>query len=144
VYHPDGRPEVNVPSGITYQLLQFWTVSAIFRLGNVDTLEKAASLLGENNVLCGQVHFDNFAEPTFFESSGPFEVILLSETCFPLFKREDWNIDIDDSKTPAFYNVMLHEWRGTLAERRGVEGIYKKAVSQSLSPGPIWKEILLG
>lgn len=43
-----------------------------------------------------------------------------------------------ENTTPAFYNVMLLEWRGALVERRDIGGsIHKEAFLQSLSSGHI-------
>jgi hypothetical protein len=43
----------------------------------------------------------------------------------------------------GFYNVMVLEWSGPVAERRGIGLLRQDAVMRSVSPGPAWKEILL-
>lgn len=69
---------------------------------------------------------DAFGEMLFYNSKGPFEVILLTHQ------------DDDD------YNVMLLEWNGNVVERRGIGELKKTAVAHGFPPGPVWKEILLG
>lgn len=141
--------QLGIPSGIAYQVLQFWTVSAFFRLGTIDVFEATATLLGKDNVLCGRIFLDNFEDSSaFFQSSRPFEVILLSRTYLPLCMRGDWEftkiVGKLDLGTTTFYTVMLlSRERGAIAERRGIGSIYQTALSQSLGPGPTWKEILL-
>jgi hypothetical protein len=46
-------------------------------------------------------------------------------------------------ETSRDYNVMLLEWNGGIAERRGIGIMYKEAVERSFTPGPLWKEIFL-
>jgi hypothetical protein len=115
---------------------------AIFlKLENVDVLYPQGYFIGKDRLRYGGALFDGFNETTFFESEGRFEVILLSESqndmdSFMGLRRgtETW-----DS-----YNVMVIEWHWGVAERRGLGKVPKSAVHQSFSPGPVWKEIVLG
>jgi hypothetical protein len=55
--------------------------------------------------------------------------------------------DEDDNTAPEedlkYYNALLIEWQGGIAERRGFAVMPQDAVENSLPPGPEWKEILL-
>jgi hypothetical protein len=48
-----------------------------------------------------------------------------------------------DSDGWKYYQVLLLEWNGGIAERGEIGIIFQKAVEQSNFPGPIWKEILM-
>ncbi|KAK3990487.1 heterokaryon incompatibility protein-domain-containing protein [Cladorrhinum sp. PSN332] len=124
-----------------YPLLQFWTLAVFLRLEIVDVFQPQGRLFGNgyevgwNGKECGTVRLDGFvARTSFFERSDEqFEVLILSET-----GRGETDTG------GGFYNVMLIEWIGGVAERRGVGEIVKEGVSQSFAPGPVWKEVLLG
>ena len=110
----------------TYPLLQFWTLALYYKISNINVFEAKGDVLGDSGTVCGEISLDGFEETTFFDSGGMFEFILLSE----------WR--------PDLYNIMLLEWNGGLAERRGIGTIDQSAIDMSFSPGPVWKEILLG
>lgn len=140
-------------SQISYQLLQFWTLSVYFRLGAIDVLKATATVLGKDNILCGAIYLDHFEDSAFFDTSRSYQIILLSESRQPLCQRDGIERRLAQGwkyKEHEYYNVMLLEQKGsfadgqgTFAARRGIGSIYKTALSQSLSPGPAWKEILL-
>ena len=123
------------PPPLKYPLLQFWTLSVFYKIGNFKVFEGRADVLTEREA-CGEITLDGFEETLFFDSGGIFEFILLSE----------WSSNIwiaDSAKQPPRYNIMLLEWHGGVAERRGIGFIEQSAVDQSFPPGPTWKEILL-
>ena len=83
----------------------------------------------------------------FFESKEPFHVILLSE-----LDRNPYSEDRDGQSNDRYpekagewryYGVLLLEWQGGIAERRGFGVIFQDAVEGSLPPGPLWAEIFL-
>ena len=130
-----------------YPLLQFWTLSVYYALTNVDVFAATGHLVDRNNTKCGFVTLDGFEETTFFESKEPFHVILLSES-----DRNPYSEDIDRQSNDRYpekagewryYNVLLLEWQGGIAERRGVGVIFQGAIESSLPPGPLWTEIFL-
>lgn len=93
---------------------------------------------------------DGFEETDFFETGGSLEFIVLSEACRD--NTDSTNITGWDQgllkystnpDTGTYYNVLLLEWNGGIAERRGIGAIYQKAVERSYRPGPLWKEIFL-
>lgn len=101
---------------------------------------------------CGFVWLDGFEETTLFESTGPFQTILLSRAAdrYSLSRRfhhlrsssrinrygkNDLNFE--------FYNVLLLEWQGGIAERRGFGIVYADALDFSLTPDLICSEIFL-
>jgi hypothetical protein len=110
---------------LTYPLLQFWTLAVFYKIGNINVFEASGDVLAESGTVCGTISLDGFEETTFFDSGGVFEFILLSE----------WD--------PDLYNIMLLEWNGGVAERRGIGTIKQSAIGKSFPPGPVWKEILL-
>lgn len=132
-----------------YPLLQFWTISVFYNITNIDVFEATGYLTDLDNVQCGFALLDGFEETTFFESKGPFEVILLSESCILGLNRYSVKFDshskrrYSNASDQTYYNVLLLEWRGGIAERRGFGHIFQDAVDNSLAPGPVWKEIFL-
>ncbi|KAK0641917.1 hypothetical protein B0T16DRAFT_420727 [Cercophora newfieldiana] len=112
------------------------------KLQNVNVFLPRGDFIGRDGLLCGRLPLDGFDETTFFDPEGPFEVILLSESrsddhdpSMPLATQpKEWNS----------YHVMVIEWHGKVAEWRGLGTVLKSAVHQSFSPGPVWKEIVLG
>ena len=81
----------------------------------------------------------------------PLEFSLLSERWSETNRRLwDWRekalefgLERYVDQENLFY-VMLIQWRGGIAERKGLGSIWQKAVERSLPPGPKWKEIILG
>ncbi|KAF5631511.1 hypothetical protein F25303_9670 [Fusarium sp. NRRL 25303] len=133
-----------VPS---YPMLQFWTLSLFYRISDVDVFRGTGCLQDSNNKKCGFVFLDGFDETEFFESCGPYEIILLSETSNPRFLDSRW-VQWQDpyplgSGQWTFYNIMILESKGGIAERRGFGVLHQGAVEFSLDPGSSWKEIVL-
>ena len=130
----DGDP---IPKS-EYPLLQFWTVSAHFRV----QLEVASAASGKARIvtaqgtLAGHIWLDGMEETDMFSTQDTFEFILLSRTM-----RRD-TLDTQDPK--AGYYVLLLEWKGRIAERRGLGLLDMSALANCLPPGPQWKEIILG
>jgi hypothetical protein len=111
-------------------------MTIFMNLGPLDVFNHRATLVGQDDVEHGYVVFDGFEETTFFETKGPFEILVLSESNAEgrlVFFEEHWN----------FYNVMLVEWNRGLVERRGMGTLRKEGLHQSFQPGPVWKEIVL-
>ncbi|KAK4215741.1 HET-domain-containing protein [Rhypophila decipiens] len=129
-------PSLNRPLP-SYPILQFYTMVVYLRFGDRDVFKPQADLIGRDGAVNGRVILDGFEGTTFFESNDPFELVLLSEADgWPevYFPRGYWN----------YYKVMLIEWEGGRAERRGIGVIEKEAIHHSFQPGPQWKEIVLG
>lgn len=133
----------------TYPILQFWTLSVFYKIKNIDVFAATSYLVDRNKNKCGFVWLDGFEETTFFESDGPFNFILLSES-----DKNPHSMDLDDEfesngRYPRkvdqwrYYHILLLEWEGGIAERRGFGVIFQDAVAASLSPGPLWSEIFL-
>ncbi|CCT66432.1 related to tol protein [Fusarium fujikuroi] len=133
-----------VPS---YPMLQFWTLSLFYRISDVDVFRGTGCLQDSNTKNCGFVFLDGFDETEFFESRDSYEIILLSETSYPRFFDSRWVQWRDLYALTAgqcrFYNIMILEWNGGIAERRGFGLLHQGAVEFSLDPGPSWKEIFL-
>ena len=117
----------------TYPILQFWTLSVYFNIKITDSIKSGASIIDRFGHDCGALHLDGLEETNFFNSAGPFEFIALS-------KAAGWD-KLEDA--PEHYNVMILEWSQGVAERRGIGWIKQDSVTQSLPPGPAWKEIFL-
>ncbi|CEI41861.1 unnamed protein product [Fusarium venenatum] len=132
-----------VPS---YPLLQFWTLSLYYKIVDIGVFTAVAHPEDSNKATCGFVSLDGFEETTFFETPGPFEIILLSEA-----RSEQIEDHVTKWEAPyplaadqwEFYNVMLLEWQEGSAERRGFGLLHQGAVEFSIDPGPSWKEIFL-
>jgi len=130
-----------------YPVLQFWTLSVFYNIADIDVFEATGYLTDLNNAKCGFASLDGFEETTFFESSGPFEVILLSELSSHRYSNK-LNSPFNSSHPEVvgqwpYYNVLLLEWQAGIAERRGFGIIFQRAIEYSLAPGPVWKEIFL-
>jgi hypothetical protein len=134
----------------SYQILQFWTLAAFYRITCNEPVDALAAIVDRNNIRCGSLYLDGFEELAFFESTAVFEVIILSECTIKDWRTGSQGIDFHfvygfyGLGHDKFYNVMLLEWSKGLAERRGIGLLEQTAISRGLSPGPVWKEIILG
>ncbi|KAH9215479.1 heterokaryon incompatibility protein-domain-containing protein [Leptodontidium sp. 2 PMI_412] len=131
-----------------YPILQFWTLAVYFTISDFEVFSASASIQDKFGTPCGRIEMNGFEETTFFETSGPLEFILLSDWDYP--RSKGWKFrDKGNSNYPAnsaelpCYHVLLLEWIGGIAERRGLGVIYQNAVERSFTPGPVWKEIFL-
>jgi len=122
-----------------YPLLQFWTVSAHFRV-QLEVTSAAggkARIVTAQGTLAGRILLDGIEETDMFSTQDTFEFILLSRT----MRRGS----LDSPQDPKFgYYVMLLEWKGRITERRGLGLLDISALANCLPPGPQWKEIILG
>ncbi|RSL91042.1 hypothetical protein CDV31_015563 [Fusarium ambrosium] len=129
-----------------YHILQFWTVSVFYTISDICVFDAMADLIDCNGTKCGSVWIDGFEETTYFESQSCFEFILLSESgpdsTHPFDDRIMAHPPVTKHSNKCFL-VLLLEWRGGLAERRGFGYIFQEAMQNSRAPGPVWKEILL-
>jgi hypothetical protein len=124
-----------------YPVLQFWTLAVHLRIVNIDVFEAEAVLLDNQQNKCGILYMDGFEQDTFFENGLRYEFILLSEGTEPNVSKALSNTCGLDMK--SYYHVLVLEWKGGIAERRGYGKISLPAVDRSFEPGPEWKEILL-
>lgn len=130
---------INIPP---YPILQFWTLSIRFEISKFDVFAASASIIDCNAIVCGTVDMDGFEEDDFFQESMAYEFILVSELITWTHDCEFAGGDVHDALQP--YNVLLLEWKNGIAERRGIGVVCRAGVERALSPGPCWKEILLG
>ncbi|KAJ4223399.1 hypothetical protein NW759_006033 [Fusarium solani] len=114
-----------------YPVLQFWTLAVYMKLSHVDVFDGRCELVGKSGAKCGETLLDGFEDTDFFSSKEPLEFILLS--------YGDEQHDTGDD-----YHVMLLEHNQGLAERRGMGCISQITILESFSPGPVWKEVVLG
>lgn len=132
-----------------YPILQFWTMSLFYTISDIDVFMATGYLADSNNDKCGRVWLDGFEETSYFESQGPFEVILLSESySHPFAEKLEHQPECSYNRVTGagywtYYNVLLLEWQGGIAERRGFGFLHQSALRSSLAPGPVWKEIFL-
>ncbi|PPQ79026.1 hypothetical protein CVT25_002335 [Psilocybe cyanescens] len=126
--------------------LQFWTVSAMFKLDQASTPSPKLKpksgytrlgIFGKGGLELGNI----FVHPDWCKNNVPksHEFILICEA------RDEraQNGRIDDE--PGWrYMVMLIEWHGEWAERVAVGWIKKRYLTKALGDGPVWKEIILG
>jgi len=139
--------------------LQFWTVSAKFKLdkprppkltsddfgppipglgtsGPKNTRTRVG-IYGRNGREVGVV----FVNPDWERANVPkvHEFILICEG-----RDERARGGRFDEEDGWKYQMMLVEWKGAWAERIGMGSIEKVDLSQALGTGPVWKEIILG
>ncbi|KAM5343593.1 hypothetical protein ACJ41O_012130 [Fusarium nematophilum] len=116
-----------------YPVLQFWTLAVYVKMNDIDVFSARCNIHGKSGVVCGNLFLDGFEESPFFFSEKPFEMILLS------VQHEGFRQSAGEN-----YNVLLLEYKEGLAERRGSGIMRRSSIRDSFSPGPIWKEIVLG
>jgi hypothetical protein len=132
----------------TYPILQFWTLSVFFIIKVVDRIQGIARVFDKFGDTCGALYPDGLEETMFFQSPGPFEMIVLSETQKRPWTWFDSDLrkileDINSQHSDEYYNVLVLEWSEDVAERRGIGLILRDSIMNSLLSGPVWKEILL-
>ncbi|EEU33838.1 uncharacterized protein NECHADRAFT_89098 [Fusarium vanettenii 77-13-4] len=126
-----------------YHILQFWTISTFYRISNIDVFHATGHLIDSNGASCGFVWLDGFEDTRFFEAQRDFEVILLSDTLNGVDQEPTRYSLSSYPHIKGAFNVLVLEWQGGLAERRGFGCLIQEAINNSLAPGPVWKEILL-
>ncbi|RSL84307.1 hypothetical protein CEP51_004013 [Fusarium floridanum] len=129
-----------------YFILQFWTMSAFYGICDIDVFNATGYLVDRNGAKCGSIQLDGFEETTFFESQICFEVILLSESGYTFESHlRGCSTTVYPAVTEGWdcFYLLLLEWKGGLAQRRGSGKLIMDALRNSLAPGPVWKEILL-
>ncbi|KAK0630049.1 heterokaryon incompatibility protein-domain-containing protein [Bombardia bombarda] len=149
------EPTLIIPSTTrSYTILQFWTLSLFFNISIFDRSNGLSLISDGPGKICGFFYLDNPDNTAFLDSStGPFEVIVLSsmpefpyewiETLRPILQARGEKDDFESQR--YCYNIMILEWLGDgIAERRGLGFILPTAIVNGLTPGPAWKEIVLG
>jgi hypothetical protein len=66
---------------------------------------------------------------------------------YPPFADEETGCQDDDGFSrgdPKAYMVMMVKWENGVAMRKGIGELWQGEINASLSPGPVWKEIVLG
>lgn len=124
--------------------LQFWTVSARFKLVEVTSQAggpdgySRIGIFGKKDREVGVI----FIHPAWCKDNVPktHEFILI---CEGRDKRAK-DGHLPDDELGWRYMVMLIEWHGDWAERVAVGWIKKQHLKRALKDGPVWKEIILG
>lgn len=124
-----------------YPVLQFWTVSVHFEIYKFDVFEASAAIIDCKGIKCGRLSMDGFEDDEFFQPGASYEFILVSQSG----SSADPGCGCGDVHTASSrpYNVLVLEWKGGIAERRGMGELCGSGVERALPPGPCWKEILL-
>uniref|UniRef100_A0A8H8CGM4 Uncharacterized protein n=1 Tax=Psilocybe cubensis TaxID=181762 RepID=A0A8H8CGM4_PSICU len=128
--------------------LQFWTVSAMFKLDKAQSPPPKIKpksgytmlgIYGDSKRELGIIYL----RPDWCKNNVPnvFEFIVICEA------RDERAKDGRMDNEPGWrYMVMLIEWHGEgqWAERVAVGWIKKRYLEKALGDGPVWKEIILG
>lgn len=138
-----GFPSENItldsPPG--FPLLQFWTLAVFFELRVHDYAEGIVSVAGPMHLgelgRVGRVYLDA-ADEYPFPTHG--ELLLLCRTVPSTYDVSSLKL----GSNKEMYAVMLIEWNEKVAERRGIGFLDPACLEQSLAPGPVWKEVILG
>ncbi|KAF7510751.1 hypothetical protein GJ744_006117 [Endocarpon pusillum] len=158
------------PAYSTQDLLRFYTVVVILTVSldipdripwplhneydsnmlHMSDVKPTAAIYDSEGCFSGLLLFDIAG---FVGEDGEYELVLLSDSQNSLFNRVDLP---DPSRLNPFvsyqainsdwrlYWVLLLTWNEGVAERRGLGQILRSAVEKSFSPGPQWREIVLG
>lgn len=132
------EPSGNVAAGSVlpsdYPLLQFWTLVVRYTLGRQEEASKR-DLYGRSGTKCGIA----VTQVTSFMlmRDAICEFIVLSKVSLHT-RNSFYNMRGD-----AFWALLI-KWENGVAERRGLAQVYWDTLDDSLSPGPEWKEIVLG
>ncbi|KAI8710994.1 HET domain-containing protein [Fusarium sp. LHS14.1] len=125
-------------------------MSVFYNITDVDVFNGVAGIEDCYGEKGGRVGLDALEDLEHFDFTRSFQFILLSECWAPKSIIEETlaeEQDEDDNNAPKedlkYYNALLKEWQGGIAERRGFAVILQDAVENSLPPGPVWKDILL-
>jgi hypothetical protein len=141
----------------TYPLLCFWTLSVHFLLRKCNTahLRRPDHLVHDFDIIheSGSCHgfialdHSNWTDNTVRR----VELILMAENPMSGIRDGQINSIPDEYKKDPCYNttideywVLLVEWDGPVAERRGLGLLKSDAIDHALAPGPKWKQIVLG
>lgn len=136
---PSERPAKPPPSP-TFSLLYFSTLAVFFELTRVDYVKGLADVTHPVKGTIGMVTLDGFDE---YPPVRHAEFILLSKTTPSEHDLDEMGLKLDlDSK--EVYMIMLIEWIDGVAERRGIGFVDAVECRNSMAPGPVWKEIILG
>lgn len=124
-----------VPSPRPFTLLCFWTLAVFFDLRDVDYVKGTVEIRRQSASMysfyhAGIIYLDGLDD---YPVSDVGEFILLSKVSLQSGEYKKYR-----------YTAMLIEWVDGVAERRGIGYISPSKIRESLAPGPIWKEILLG
>ncbi|KAI0973042.1 heterokaryon incompatibility protein-domain-containing protein [Xylaria arbuscula] len=139
-----------------YAVLQFWTISAHFTLRKIDQEEGERLMwsyglywtattyeLGDKDgTNCGFVTLDDAASTSSNGKSAEFILLSLSAE-----KAQNTTSSSSASSIAEqggrFFWVMMIEWDGGVAERKGIGKIHRHVLTSAVDPGASWKEVTL-
>jgi hypothetical protein len=137
-----------------YSLLQFWTLAVHLKIRQYMSGYRPRGYISDaRGLYCGTVFFDSTEGlNSLLREQQTLEFIVLSERWAKegnLWDYRETPIPFEKppylhSKLKNLYWVIAIQWRGGIAERKGIGSIWQEAVENSWSPGPMWKEIILG
>lgn len=123
-----------------FSLLCFSTLAVFFELTGMDYVKGLAYVRRPGKGAIGIVTLDGFDE---YPPVRHAEFILLSKTTPSEHDLDEMGLKEDlDSK--EVYMIMLIEWIDGVAERRGIGFVDAVECRNSMAPGPVWKDIILG
>ncbi|KAI5917495.1 heterokaryon incompatibility protein-domain-containing protein [Camillea tinctor] len=139
-----------------YPILQFWTISVHYALRQIDRdnadkmmwafgiywTQATYEVLGPNGSNCGFVSLDNVNRVKGAYDSVELIVIADSpeKVCLP---GDGQKAQSQTTDVARFCWVLLIEWEGEVAERKGIGKIYRNVLTSEINLGEKWKEICL-
>jgi hypothetical protein len=106
-----------------------------------DVFGAGAAIVDFSGITCGRLTMDGFEDDGFFQTGASYEFILISQS----YSLNYFGCKCGNSHIASFrpYNALVLEWKGGIAERRGMGVLCKSGIERAFPPGPCWKEILL-
>lgn len=116
--------------------LQFWTWTIL--LPRLEATNRGYGWIFGQKGLCGAIYFD---DRQFGRDKGRlYEVALISKADRCTSIDEGW---LQVPTGQPIYWVILIEWKGFYAEKKGVGFIHRSHMKYFVPPGRVWKEIVL-
>jgi hypothetical protein len=126
----------NANLDVLYPLLLFFTLTISLKVAAVDAFPLEAQLVGRDSTVYAWVQLAQVED----DQNLHLQVGSIVELALILRYRPFTGGDFGEAR----YGVLLIEWNGNIAERRGSGSLLESGLLNGFMPGPKWREIVLG